>query len=1495
MRSIFIYLTLSIVQVTFSAINAQITPITPPHPLPAGEALYWGNEPVVDLTSTQSEIVLNGLWEFMPATGAFESTISADCADWGYIRVPGIWRGTADWGWPLPLEGCVINGTSGIWNGINFNRLSTAWYKRIFNVPVEWIEQERKIVLYTNRLCNNAFVYAGDSFCGCLDNMGGSVDLTGKVTVGNNILIIKVNMLESNNGTAGLYDDVILKSYPKKYIDGFLVRTSVQNKTISIDLDLEGAEQAGSINVTAKIVDKQGEVVKTFTATSNVVKIASQTVKIAPWSWEAPLLWNYKQPNLYKMYVTVTGAGFDDECVETFGFREFRVVGRELYMNEQPFYLRPHLCYLGGGVLPVLRNRVEAIINTNFNCIEMWPGDNASNGVVTYQDKVAQVCSEKGLTLMYSILWHESFGLGGVWPYQNMALWNNYMAALKKDWKRYRNEPSVIILSAWGNRYTGGADDCNPTIMGNSTKYNYNSRWDLQYGKELVRWIKEQVDDIHPILNHNGIVGDIHSANVYLNLVSLQERENWTSQWAKSGDVPFSMIEFGTPLDMSFYRSREQDKGANYRSEPWATEFSSIYFGDRAYEMEPESYRNEIVSKYKGGMDYQEGLYSCVQVGNLPSTQELQELFIRNTWRSWRAFGFSGGFLPWGIAHGWNQILWNAPYVASGLVFEPGQRGTYLKSIASTCFYSEVDNSLKRPAGDELIKAQENILAYVGGYAGNYIGGNVLKFSEQIENFTSKDHHFYSGEAVKKSAVLVYDETFDGSYSMTWTATAGGSAISGSNGSKSGAVNSADRLFIPIEFTAPTVSVKTDGEIKLTTQINGKTIEDVFPITFYPKVSGNKTVYISDSEGKTKKAIEDLGYTAVNWNGEAGAVGKTLVVGRNIGKISLNSDPSVKYFDSVLSDLKDAGFPVDNVSFPCGFDETEVNSTLHTWNVNDAWAWGLGGKYAVVDAEDDVPFNQIVQFTWVPHDYTPIYGGSNESWQYQIRHGSLDEIKAGDLVIMSFYTRGGKGTQDTPFGTAENFAEGIPYQHIAGGINGNNDLLPYSDDKDEWTRVIVAFKFDYDMPANKGIESISLGVRGKDAEFGGICFVNLGQHANTFTNNQLKSMFDVFLGRQEPKLPMDHIKQFADEGGTVIIFGQQRSVLESNGFRSAHVVARRAFPVQTQVTHPLIEGLSAEDFRDWNGSGTLIPARDVSLYNSRANPYWVHWGNDGSVSSAVIEKPHYSNLTPILECEFDLQYTPLMESRSGNGAIVWCTLDVEGRTVKEPVADIVLKRLLEYQPIPISVRTTYYVGNNATDIAMLNSMNVTYTQQTTLPAAANALAIIGRDTNAGSLDLAGFISGGGNVFIMGDNAATKLGFGFVTNVKFHGSFDLPDWDECAGLSASDVRLRVDISRSVLNTAPANGSVGAGGLLGRYADGTGKALIIRLLPDQLGANQSSNSYLRFSKWRNSRTVAQCLTNLGAEFHQATSYYNADYISEFVPNVDDRDDPYRNHQW
>ena len=110
--------------------------------------------------------------------------------------------------------------------------------------------------------------------------------------------------------------------------------------------------------------------------------------------------------------------------------------------------------------------------------------------------------------------------------------------------------------------------------------------------------------------------------------------------------------------------------------------------------------------------------------------------------------------------------------------------------------------------------------------------------------------------------------------------------------------------------------------------------------------------------------------------------------------------------------------------------------------------------------------------------------------------------------------------------------------------------------------------------------------------------------------------------------------------------------------------------------------------RDWRGEATILPARLKYEMRPRYGPT-VQWcgipvtrlwrcGNRGNVASVLIEKPARGDFLPILDGGFGLQYSPLMEYREGKGMVLFCQMDVTGRTETDPAAEILVRNLLRY-------------------------------------------------------------------------------------------------------------------------------------------------------------------------------------------------------------------------
>jgi len=221
-------------------------------------------------------------------------------------------------------------------------------------------------------------------------------------------------------------------------------------------------------------------------------------------------------------------------------------------------------------------------------------------------------------------------------------------------------------------------------------------------------------------------------------------------------------------------------------------------------------------------------------------------------------------------------------------------------------------------------------------------------------------------------------------------------------------------------------------------------------------------------------------------------------------------------------------------------------------------------------------------------------------------------------------------------------------------------------------------------------------------------------------------------------------------GLTVLMLEQQPAALRRLGFRVEETYSRRLFP--RVKDHPVLAGIDAAMLEDWHGSATLLPEFEPMRWNG-VRPRVYHQGNYGVVASAVIEVPQHGNFTPIIDGEFDMRYSPLIEWRCGKGRILFNQLDLTGRVGRDAAATAIAANLLKYAvgPAPNGFRRTIYVGGPAgrklvTETLLDVRRDVTWSE---LPAQLReaGLLIIGEGASASLLplkeDLARFVNDGG--------------------------------------------------------------------------------------------------------------------------------------------------------
>jgi beta-galactosidase len=211
-----------------------------------------------------------------------------------------------------------------------------------------------------------------------------------------------------------------------------------------------------------------------------------------------------------------------------------------------------------------------------------------------------------------------------------------------------------------------------------------------------------------------------------------------------------------------------------------------------------------------------------------------------------------------------------------------------------------------------------------------------------------------------------------------------------------------------------------------------------------------------------------------------------------------------------------------------------------------------------------------------------------------------------------------------------------------------------------------------------------------------------------------------------------------------------------------------------------VNGLDIHDLRDWAGSSNARgPHTPIPDKNEEA-PYGWHWGNRGGVASAAIEKPHLSGWRPILQGEFELAYSPLMELDLGAGRVTLCMLDLEERfnanaPAMEPAVQRLAAQMVRYaQTAPLSPRVAQ-VALIGTAPKWLDMLGVRYENATSLPATAGVV-LIASDVNVDEGALNSYLQNGGKaVFLPRQTANAPLGVTLAQKVST-GSLEAPNWN-----------------------------------------------------------------------------------------------------------------------
>lgn len=839
---------------SFSSLPSLAAPPPPP------ADLNWEQAPLTS-SATRTTLALDGIWKFTPAAGTAAQPPSAD--DWGWIHVPASWSGR---------NANLTRAETAAWKDFTPRTAPAAWYEREFIVPDS--ARGRDIALDFQRVSTNAVVFVDSQRAGEVNWPEGEVNITSLVTPGRKSVLrvyvaaahdkefidVLMGTLPGQNtqqkatlSTQGLTGSVVLLTRPAgPRLDGVFIQPSVRQKQLILDVELANLKPASApIKFTAAIHDaKTGQLAKSAQLSATPDPATGVARLVIP--WENPKLWGLDEPNLYRLTLTASAAGLNDQLTERFGFRELWIEGKNLLLNGTVFRISPIL--VGSpqqGTADVMASAVGREIQKHrgdgFNFAELWPEDIETRGTNGAYLSWHAPADEAGFP-MSGILPHMGWMGSNINSPQKME---TYALSTTRIFKRLRNHPSIVIWATSGNAIGGNLD---PRYLGQREASAKAKHARLPGTVATDALIKSGVDAIkridttRPVLVHNGgNVGDIFNNNYYFNFVPLQERMEYLRFFEEHGDMPLWFVEFGTPLYSSFMRGRNS-YGPTTATEPFVLEYAAIYFGSSVYAMDSSAYLAEMRSQFVKDQSYRNWHHNRI-LTNTPAFQAVQSLFLSETWRTWRTTT-NASMIPWDH------------------------------------FYRNDQEGNLSNAGRALIANNQATLAWISGAAPTVV---------------DKTHQFSAGETVKKSAALINDGFQPQPYELTWTAVIAGQTKSGTD---RGTLAPAERKLVPIEFALPAQASAEvlSGTISLDAKIGEVRHSDKFAFSLVPKPAAKlelPAALLYDPKGLTGKLLTAFDVKLPAWDGSSAldpATTPLLIIGREALSVSAHLPASVEAY-----------------------------------------------------------------------------------------------------------------------------------------------------------------------------------------------------------------------------------------------------------------------------------------------------------------------------------------------------------------------------------------------------------------------------------------------------------------------------------------------------------------------------------------------------------------------------------------------------------------------
>ncbi len=329
-------------------------------------------------------------------------------------------------------------------------------------------------------------------------------------------------------------------------------------------------------------------------------------------------------------------------------------------------------------------------------------------------------------------------------------------------------------------------------------------------------------------------------------------------------------------------------------------------------------------------------------------------------------------------------------------------------------------------------------------------------------------------------------------------------------------------------------------------------------------------------------------------------------------------------------------------------------------------------------------------------------------------------------------------------------------------------------------------------------------------------------------------------------------------GLNVLVCEQLPAMWEGLGFLPDDLHSRRIFI--TDESSPIVAGLRDRELRDWRGTPDLLPEyRRAYDHDALRAP---KGSSRNTVASVVLRIPTVVGFTPLLDGEFDLDYSPLLQWRYGRGTVYFCTLDLTGRVGVEPAATLLAANLLKAAADGTrqATRPTIVLGND--DLAALGIDGATS------DAGPNALYIAGGGVSPDDAKLLDAVRGGARAVILPKEPELLQAAGYPTEAASLYRVPAPAGEPFRSIGPRLLRWRDALSCATFTEQgqPEGSTVAGNGLFLTRELGAGQLIFLQASSEELAARHAEDmarrNAMRTSVFRLRQLTARVLTNAGA---------------------------------